>query len=412
MINIESIRQQDNDDQLAHLRDEFLLPPDVIYLDGNSLGALTKRSKNRIAKVTENEWGNDLIHSWNSNHWIDLPSKIGDKIADIIGSERGQVIACDSTSINLFKALACALSINNDRAIVVSQKDNFPTDLYMVQGLSALLGEANCQLKSVASKELEQSLDESVAVLMLTHVNFRSGEIHDMLKLTSLAQQKGILVLWDLAHSAGAIELELDRCNVDFAVGCGYKYLNGGPGAPAFVYASKRHHSNLSQPLSGWMGHRSPFAFEHDYRAGEGMNQFLCGTPNILSMAALDASLEVFELCTMAELRSKSLALSELFIELLEHSHCLNDFVLESPLDTSKRASQVALSHEQAFSISQALIGHKVIVDYREPNIIRFGFTPLYCRFKDVYRAVKILENIIENKLHDQPKYHRRNAVT
>ena len=412
MITLESIRQRDNDDQLAPLRDEFILPPDVVYLDGNSLGALTKRSKSRVAEVTEHEWGSDLIHSWNKNHWIDLPNTVGDKIADIIGAKHGQVIACDSTSINLFKALASALSINSDRSIVVSQKDNFPTDLYMVQGLATLLGESNCQLKSVASSDIEQSLDESIAVLMLTHVNFRSGEIHDMLKLTSLAQQKGILVLWDLAHSAGALELELDKCNVDFAVGCGYKYLNGGPGAPAFIYAAKRHHSNLSQPLSGWMGHRSPFAFEHDYRAGEGMNQFLCGTPNILSMVALDAALEVFDLCTMTELRSKSLALSELFIKLLEQSPCLADFTIESPLDKSLRGSQIALSHEQAFSVSQALIAHNIVVDYREPNIIRFGFTPLYCRYEDVFQAVKTLENIVDQKVYQQPKYHQRNAVT
>jgi len=412
VITLDSIHQLDNNDELAHLRDEFLLPADTVYLDGNSLGALTKRAKDRLSKVTAHEWGDDLIHSWNSNQWINLPNIVGDKIASIIGAESGQVIACDSTSVNLFKVLASALSINSNRSVVLSQNDNFPTDLYMVQGLASLLGESKCQLKSVAPNDVEQSLDESVAVLMLTHVNFRSGEIHNMRKLTDLAHQKGILVIWDLAHSAGAVELAVDECNIDFAIGCGYKYLNGGPGAPAFIYAAKRHQSSLSQPLSGWMGHRSPFSFDHDYQAGEGMSQFLCGTPNILSMVALDAALEVFEQCTIAKLREKSLALSELFIGLVDQSEALKECRVESPRKRARRGSQVALSHDHAFAISQALIANKIIVDFREPNIIRFGFTPLYCRFEDVYRTVKVLGSIVENTLYENSEYHRRCTVT
>jgi kynureninase len=412
MAVADTIVNLDQLDPLKSKRDEFLLPNDTIYMDGNSLGPLTKQAKDRVATVVEEQWGNDLIHSWNKNHWIDLPLKVGDKIADLVGAEKGQVIACDSTSVNLFKVLASALKINSQRHIVLSQRDNFPTDLYMVQGMSEFLGHQACQLKSVSEELLLESLDDSIAVLMLTQVNFRSGRLHDMQSLTKRAHEKGVLVIWDLAHSAGALEINLDQCEVDFAVGCGYKYLNGGPGAPAFIYAARRHHQEMSQPLSGWMGHARPFEFEHDYCAGEAMLRFLAGTPNILSLVALDAALDVFKQVDMAELRTKSLGLSELFMSCVDASPSLKDFELLSPRNKLERGSQVAFSHSHAFAISQALIAHKVVVDYRAPNIIRFGFTPLYLSYQDVWSASQILIQIVEEQLYLEPKYNARGKVT
>jgi kynureninase len=408
----DTVVSSDRLDPLKLKRDEFLLPRDTIYMDGNSLGPLTKQAKDRVASVVEQQWGNDLIHSWNKNHWIDLPLIVGDKIAVLIGAEKGQVIACDSTSVNLFKVLASALKINSQRQVVLSQRDNFPTDLYMVQGMSEFLGHESCELKSVSEELLLDSLDESVAVLMLTQVNFRSGRLHDMQSLTKRAHEKGVLVIWDLAHSAGALEISLDQCEVDFAVGCGYKYLNGGPGAPAFIYAAKRHHQDMSQPLSGWMGHAAPFEFEHDYRAGEAMLRFLVGTPNILSLVALDAALEVFSQVDMAELRAKSLGLSELFMSYVDRSPSLNDFELLSPRNKLERGSQLAYSHPHAFAISQALIAHKVVVDFREPNIIRFGFTPLYLSYQDGWSASQALIKIVEKQRYLEPKFHARGKVT
>lgn len=402
----------DETDTIKDKRSEFLLPKNTVYMDGNSLGPLTRAAKHRVAEVVSTQWGDDLIHSWNKHQWIDLPLKVGSKIAPLIGAKTGQVIACDSTSVNLFKVLASALALNPTRHIVLSQRENFPTDLYMAQGLSELLGRARCELKSVTEEQLIDSLDSSVAVLMLTQVNFRTGRLHDMQKLTELAHQKGILVIWDLAHSAGALEVFLDDCKVDFAVGCGYKYLNGGPGAPAFIYAAQRHHAQMTQPLSGWMGHRSPFAFDHDYRAGEAMLRFLVGTPNILSLVALDASLDVFSGVALAELRSKSIALSELFIERIDSAPSLSGLELLSPRRAEQRGSQLAYRHSHAFAISQALIDHHIVVDFRAPDIIRFGFTPLYLRYQDIWTAVETLISIVEQKLYSDSKYLARSKVT
>ena len=402
----------DECDSIKDTRGEFLLPADTIYMDGNSLGPLTRASKDRIAEVVSEQWGNDLIHSWNQHQWIDLPLKVGEKIASLIGAQSGQVIACDSTSVNLFKVLASALSLNRQRHVVLSQYDNFPTDLYIAQGLSELIGRERCELKSVSEDQLINSLDESVAVLMLTQVNFRTGCLHDMQTLTKRAQDKGILVIWDLAHSAGALEVFLDDCGVDFAVGCGYKYLNGGPGAPAFIYAATRHHENIEQPITGWMGHRSPFSFEHDYQAGAAMLRFLSGTPNILSLVALDASLDVFSGINLNDLRSKSLALSSLFIERVDTTDSLNCLKLLSPRNEEQRGSQLAYRHSQAFELSQALIDHGVVVDFRAPNIIRFGFAPLYLRYQDVWKAVETLILIVEQKLYSDSKYKARKKVT
>ena len=406
------IESLDANDPLAEKRKEFLLPKDTVYLDGNSLGPLTKHAKQRVEQVIEQQWGEDLIASWNKHDWINLPTAVGEKIAPLIGARQGQVICCDSTSVNLFKLLASALTLNSGRKIILSEQDNFPTDIYMAQGLAQLLGEQRCHLKRVSSQQLEPALDETVAVLMLTQVDFRSGALHDMQRLTALAQQKGVLVIWDLAHSVGAFPVYLDEMKVDFAVGCGYKYLNGGPGAPAWVYVAKRHQAHISQPLQGWMGHRQPFAFDPDYQARQGVDRYLAGTPSILSMVALDAALDVFAELDLCELQQKSHALSELFIKYVTESPELDGFTLLSPPDPTQRGSQLAYTHADAYAVSRALIARKVIVDFRAPSVIRFGFAPLYTRFADVWRAVQILSGIIGEKAYLDPQFQLRETIT
>jgi kynureninase len=411
-MNFDDIITLDKADPLAKKRLEFSLPANTIYLDGNSLGALPKSVKSRVAEVVSQQWGNDLIKSWNSHSWIDLPIMVGEKIAPLIGAAQGQVICCDSISVNLFKLLCSALKLNSDRTVVLSTKDNFPTDLYMVQGLGDLLGPDLCQLQMVAEQDIQQNLTESVAVLLLTQVNFRTGTLLDMAKLTQLAQDKGILVIWDLAHSAGALPVELDKCKADFAVGCGYKYLNGGPGSPAFLYVAKRHQETVKQPLCGWMGHAKPFAFDAKYQPSPNINQFQCGTPSVISMSALDAALDVWQDVDMLQIRNKSEALADVFIELIQTNQCLHELVLCSPNVAQKRGSQLAFAHDDAFAICQALIEKGVIADFRAPNILRFGFTPLYTSFEDIWRAVTILVNIVESEHYKEPRFNITLKVT
>ncbi len=411
-MNFNEIIALDKADTLAHKRDEFDLPADTIYLDGNSLGALPKAVKSRVAEVVSQQWGSHLIRSWNDHQWIDLPAQVGEKIAPIIGADKGQVICCDSISVNLFKLLSSALSLNSERNVVLSTEDNFPTDLYMVQGLSELLGPDLCQLKLVAEQNIEQSLNDSVAVLLLTQVNFRTGKLLDMQKITQLAHEKGVLVIWDLAHSAGAIPVELDDCNADFAVGCGYKYLNGGPGSPAFLYVAKRHQAAVKQPLSGWMGHAKPFAFDAKYQRANNINQYLCGTPSVIAMSALDAALDVWQDVDISKIREKSIALADVFIKLVQTHSCLRDLHLCSTENSSQRGSQLAFSHTDAFAICQALIEKGVIADFRAPNILRFGFTPLYTSFEDIYQAVTILAEVVKTQLYTQPRFNLAGKVT
>lgn len=408
----QDVLELDRNDPLAEKRLEFALPDDVIYLDGNSLGAMPKVANERSVTLMQEQWGKDLVRSWNTHQWIDLPTKVGEKIAPLLGAAPGQVICCDSTSINLFKLLCSALVMQKDRQIVLSQKDNFPADLYMVQGLSQLGPGKLCELKSCEDTGIEAQLDETVAVLLLTHVNYRSSKLHDMQRLTELAHQKGILVIWDLAHSTGALPLELDKWGVDFAVGCGYKYLNGGPGAPAFVYVAKRHQHATRQPLSGWMGHATPFSFSENYQAAVGVKQFLCGTPPILSMSVLDAALSVFDDVDMHELRTKSVNLTELFLQLVENNENLNNLVLISPREPSHRGSHLAFSHPKAFSICQRLIEQGVIADFRAPDVLRFGFAPLYLRYQDIRDAVDVLTEIMVSKTYLEEKYLKVNKVT
>ncbi|RBP51648.1 kynureninase [Arenicella xantha] len=412
MICPEEILALDASDPLAAKRNEFCLPEQTIYLDGNSLGPLPKGVKEAVADAVQNQWGQDLISSWNKHGWIDLATQVGEQIAPLVGASRGQVICCDSISINLFKLISSALQLNPERQIVLSQQDNFPTDLYMVQGLTSLLGAERCQLKSVTTEQLVDAIDESVAVLLLTHVNFRDGQRHDMQALTRLAHDKGVLVVWDLAHSAGAMPLSLDQHNVDFAVGCGYKYLNGGPGAPAFLYVAARHQRAIKQPLQGWMGHQTPFQFDPDYQAAEGVQQFLAGTPNILSLVALNAALAVFADVDMQHVRAKSIALAEVFIQQLSQSDCTNEFTICTPLDAPQRGSQIALAHPYAYAITQALIDRGIVADFRAPNLVRFGLTPLYTRYQDIWRTVQVLSEIMQTKRYLDKKYQTRQKVT
>ena len=411
-MQLTDLTQLDKNDPLADKRSQFQLPKGTIYLDGNSLGALPAASAKRVTEVVNQQWGNDLISSWNKHKWIELPIQTGDKIAPLIGAAKGQVIVCDSISVNLFKLLTAALNMQNNRSVVVSEQGNFPTDLYMVQGLESLLGAQRCTLNSVPTADIEGALTTDVAVLMLTHVNFKTGRIHDMQRLTKLAQDKGILVVWDLAHSAGALPVELDKCNADFAVGCGYKYLNGGPGSPAFLYAASRHHNDIRQPLSGWMGHANPFEFDDTYRAATGIRQFLTGTPSVIAMAVLDAALDVFSDVDMQAVRHKSIALTEAFLTLKAQHPELNDLLMLSPENPQARGSQLSFTHKDAYGICQALIDHGVVPDFRAPNVIRFGFTPMYLRYEDMRLAIEVLTKVMSEKLYLQQKYQVKGAVT
>jgi kynureninase len=411
-VNFQDVLELDRSDPLANKRNEFALPDRVVYLDGNSLGAMPLAARERSREVMDRQWGHDLVTSWNSHHWIDLPLTVGEKIAPLLGAAPGQVICCDSTSVNLFKLLCCALKMRPDRKIVLSQKDNFPADLYMAQGLGQLGRGGLCELEVVEDTAIETRLDDSIAVLMLTHVNFRSGKLHDMRGLTELAHEQGALVIWDLAHSAGAVPLALDDWGVDFAVGCGYKYLNGGPGAPAFIYAANKHHESISQPLSGWMGHASPFSFSGDYTPAPGVQRFLCGTPAILSMSVLDAALSVFDGVDLQDLRAKSIGLGELFLQLVGGNTGLDRLRLVSPAASSERGSQLAFSHPQAFAICQALIERGVIADFRAPDVLRFGFAPLYLRYQDVWKAVQVLAEIIVDETYCQERFSHAQKVT
>ncbi|WP_040363212.1 kynureninase [Congregibacter litoralis] len=408
----ESTAQLDKEDPLAALRQQFHLPDDTVYLDGNSLGALPKGVSKAVADAVEKQWGEDLISSWNKNDWIRLPNLVGEAIAPFIGAASGQVLCCDSISVNLFKLLASALELQGERRVILALEEDFPTDAYIAQGIARLLGEARCELRRVAPDCLEDALDEDVAVLMLTEVNYRSGERYDMAVITRAAHAAGALVLWDLAHSAGVMPVELDRANVDFAVGCGYKYFNGGPGAPGFLYVNHRHQSDVRQPLSGWLGHRDPFAFAADYEAGSGVQRYQAGTPPVISMVALRAALEVLQLTDIARVRDKSLALTAFFMQGLASRGQLDALECLTPEEPERRGSQVSVRHEQAWGISQALIEAKVIVDFRAPDIVRFGFAPLYNSFADAERALDILAEVLADERYLHERFRHRPAVT
>ena len=402
----------DDADAIAHLKEQFEIPTGKIYLDGNSLGPVSISAKKAALNVVEQQWGNDIISSWNKHSWIDLPINTGEKIAKLIGAAPGQVICCDSISINLFKILHCALQLNPNRRIILSQDDNFPTDLYVAEGLQQILGVQQCELVSAADTDIENQLTNQVAVLLLTHVNFRNGKTHDIEKITQAAHAQGIIVVWDLAHSVGVLTLSLDEWNVDFAVGCGYNYLNGGPGAPAFIYAADRHQNSFQQPLQGWMGHMAPFDFSKDYCASQGMMQFLSGTPPVISMSVLNASLDVFDHVSIAEIRHKAIALMSFFQELKKASPELNELQLISPEKSNERGSQLAYSHPDAYEICQNLIDNNVIADFRMPDVLRLGFSPLFLSFQDIHTAITELSSIITSESHCAAQFAAKKKVT
>jgi len=416
--------QLDAQDPLRSLRDLFDLPPGVIYLDGNSLGVMPRATPDRVAQAVRQEWGHDLIKSWNTAGWFHLPQRVGDKIAQLIGAQAGEVVAADSTSINLFKVLSSAMKIAQSdhpaRRRVVSERSNFPTDLYIAE---ALCRERGLELVLVDADELDAALQDDVAVLMLTHVNYRTGAMHDMAALTRQAQARGILTVWDLAHSAGAVPVDLQGANADFAVGCGYKYLNGGPGAPAFVWVHPRHTDRFWQPLAGWWGHASPFAFTPHYQPAAGITRFQCGTQPILSLTALDVGLDTLLAANacggMPAMRRKSLALTRLFMQLVEATLSQHGLGLATPRDEHQRGSQVSLTRDRGgYAIVQALIARGVIGDFRagdgdcHPDILRFGFTPLYIGYVDVWNAVEQLRQVLDSGEWQDPRFAAQHAVT
>ena len=404
--------KRDEGDPLSNLRESFSIPEGVVYLNGNSLGPLQNKVKQRLKEVIDLEWGEDLITSWNKHGWMDLPEKVGEKIAPIIGASRGQVVCCDSISINLFKLLASAMQLRPSRTKILSQLDNFPTDLYVAAGLGQILGKSRCTLELRSPKDLVAAMNEEVAVLMLSHVNFRDGSVHDVADLTRIAHEKDILVLWDLAHSAGVLSITVDEWDVDFAVGCGYKYLNGGPGAPSFLYVNKRLHDQFLQPLVGWMGHEKPFQFEQEFVPARGIRQFISGTPHILSLVALDSALEIFQDLDIGSLQEKASALSGYFLELVLKESDLDEFQLVSPTDPLKRGAQLSFSHPSAYAISRAWIEEGVIADFRAPNILRVGFSPMILSIKDIGLAVKKLILIIQSGSFLEEKFQEKQNVT
>ena len=421
---LQDCRAFDAQDPLRELKHQFVLPEGVIYLDGNSLGVLPKTAAARVAQAVTQEWGQGLIRSWNSAGWFDLPQRLGDKIARLIVAASGEVVATDSTSINLYKVLSAALNIAAadapERKVLVSERSNFPTDLYIAE---ALCRERGLHLELVEPVNITAALTPDVAVLMLTHVNYRTGAMHDMKAITAAAHAAGALTVWDLAHSAGAVPVDLHAAKADFAVGCGYKYLNGGPGAPAFVWAHPKHADRFWQPLAGWWGHAAPFEFTPDYQPAAGIARYLCGTQPILSMVALECGLDTVlaaeALGGMAALRKKSLALTDLFIELVEERCAGEDLGLATPREPVQRGSQVCLTRQEgAYAIVQALIARGVIGDFRAGDgnkhldILRFGFTPLYIGFEDVWHAVEQLRQVLETGEWQRPEFNQKNAVT
>lgn len=392
----------------ARTRERFALPEGTIYLDGNSLGPLPRAVPARLAEVVSTQWGEGLIRSWNTHDWIDLPGRVGDRIARLIGAAPGTVTVADSTSVNLFKALVAALRLRPERRVILSEAGSFPTDAYIAAGVAELMGLGH-ELKLVPPGDLAAALDERVAVLLATEVNYRTGAKLDMATLTAAAHVAGALTLWDLCHSAGAFPVDLGAADADFAVGCGYKYLNGGPGAPAFVYAAPRHLEVLRQPLTGWLGHAAPFSFDVDYRPAPGIAAMRVGTPPILSMAALDAALDAFDGVDLALLRARADALFALFTG--EVRRLAPGLELATPTDPARRGTQVSLRHPEAYAVMQALIARGVIGDFREPDILRFGLTPLYLGPGDVRQAAAILGDVIATGAWDRPEFRQRAKV-
>lgn len=407
MIPEQRAAEFDAADPLAEYRERFILPENVIYLDGNSLGALPKATPEAVQRAVEGEWGGGLIRSWNDAGWFEAPARIGATIASLIGAAPHEVIACDSTSVNLFKLIAAALQMRPGRKVVLSEPGNFPTDLYMIAGLEA---QGLAERRLAERDRLIEALDGDVALLLLTHVHYKSGAFHDMAALTRAAHEAGALVLWDLSHSTGALPVDLNGANADFAVGCGYKYLCGGPGAPAFAFVAERHQAELQQPLTGWFGHAAPFAFSDDYAGAAGIARMQCGTPQILGLAALEVGVELIAEIGVARLYEKSQALSTFFLECLGHHGA--DLEPVSPAHCDERGSQLSFRHPHGYAICQALIARGVIGDFRDPDILRLGFAPAYLSFADMAAAARHLAEVLASGEWQRPEFNQRAAVT
>lgn len=391
------------------MKDRFALPGGMIYLDGNSLGPLPVGVASRVQQLVQDQWGNHLIKGWNVDGWMEQPRRVGDKIARLIGAAEGTVTMGDTLSVKVFQALSAALKMRPDRKVILSDSGNFPSDLYMAEGLIRQLDQ-DYELRIVAPEDVANAMMDDVAVAMITQVDYRTGRMHDMAQITEAAHGAGAVMLWDLAHSAGAVFLDLAQSNAEFAVGCTYKYLNGGPGAPAFIYARPDIVAEIQPALAGWLGHDAPFAFEQAYRPAPDIERMRVGTPPVIQMAALEEALKVWEDVDMHDLRAASVRLCDLFIAEVE-ARCTS-LTLASPRDGRGRGSQVSFAFEHGYAVMQALIARDVIGDFRAPNIMRFGFTPLYIDEADVRGAVDILAEILDNRLWDQPEYHQRSRVT
>lgn len=416
MFTRESCQKMDAADALAALKSQFALEAGTIYLDGNSLGARPNSALERANQVVAQEWGVDLINSWNKNHWWELPIRIGNKIAQLVGGKDDEVVVTDTTSGNLFKVLATALRIQAqtapERKTIIAEKEAFPTDLYIIQGMSDWLNQGY-ELVLVDSPEgLQDALNERTAAVVLSHVNYRTGFLWPMKDTTAAIQAHGGLVIWDLCHSIGAVDIDLNAANADFAIGCTYKYLNGGPGAPAMLWVPERHVNRVSQPLSGWWGHAKAFDMAQQYEPAQGIRRYLTGTQPVVSLALVECGVDVFLQVDMAQVRQKSLALSDLFIALVEQECAGHGLEMVTPREHAKRGSHVSLRHEHGFAIIQALIARGVVGDYREPEVLRFGLTPLYLGFEDIWNAVQHLKDILDTEAWNTPAFHRRGAVT
>lgn len=412
MLDLAAIDARDASDPLRPFRQRFMLPEGTIYLDGNSLGAASPSVLAELEQAAKVEWADDLIRSWNTAGWFDLPVVLGDRIGRLVGAAAGQVVVADTTSINVYKALHAALSLRPDRKVIVAESSSFPTDLYMAEGVVSTMPGASLRLEEAGGPALEELIDQSVAVVLVNHVNYKTGKLRDMAAVTRRAHEAGALVVWDLCHTAGAMPIALDSAQADFAVGCTYKYLNGGPGAPAFIYVAERHLGKATQPLSGWWAHARPFAMEPGFAPDAGIRRFQCGTQCILSMRALKGALDIWEDVDLEAVRKKSVELTELFIQLVEEKCAGLGLTLESPRDSDCRGSQVAFRHANAFEVMQALIDRKVIGDFRAPSTLRFGFTPLYIGYRDVWDAASVLADVLRTEVWKDPRYAVRTAVT
>ena len=394
-VTLDDARALDGADPLRSFRERFVLPPGVIYLDGNSLGPLPRAAKDRLAAAIEREWGAGLIRSWNDEDWIGAPARVGGKIAGLIGAAPQEVVVADSTSVNLFKLLAAALAARPDRRVILTETGNFPTDLYVAQGVASLL--PGVEVRAAAREAVERSMDGEVAVVLLTHVHYKSAARWNMAAITARAHAAGAVALWDLSHSIGAIEVDLRSCGADLAVGCGYKYLNGGPGAPAFLFVAEALHETMRSPLSGWMGHAAAFDFIDDYRPATGIERFLCGTPPILGLLALEVGVDIALEADLGAVERKSARLWDLFAALIETRCDGHDFELLTQRDASRRGSHIAFAHPEGHRIMQALIARGVIGDFRDPDVLRFAITPLYLGYEEVWRAVETLYEVMQS---------------